>query len=84
MSKPETKEKKFDKRRAAMVVHKLPKAQGVVMHHILAAVVYGSLNHQRRIETYGRLNKQILCGIGKDRAHDGTTSEAAKCKKRNK
>jgi hypothetical protein len=82
VSQPEVKKKRFNQYKAGLVVHKLPRSQGVVMHHIIAAFVYGSLNHRRRVETYGAINRTILNGIGKPHNQDGTTVEAAKCKKR--
>jgi hypothetical protein len=57
----------------ATVTGKLPKSQGVVAHHILQAYVYGSERQQKRIETYGRMNKKILRGIGKPHDQDGTS-----------
>jgi hypothetical protein len=45
-------------------IEKLPKAQGIVMRHIIQAYVYGSERQQRRIEVYGKMNRQILLQTG--------------------
>ena len=64
--------------REASPIEKLPKAQGIVMRHIFQAYVYGSEIQQRRIEVYGKMNRQILLETGQN------TGKVPTCQPKNK
>jgi hypothetical protein len=55
-----------------IVVERLPRSQGVVERHMVAAYIWGSKHHQRRIEVWGRMQRKILHSIGAPAKKDGT------------
>jgi|HubBroStandDraft_4_1064222.scaffolds.fasta_scaffold35407_5 hypothetical protein len=55
-------------------IGRLPRASSITSTHLIVAFIYGSLNQQRRIESFGRLNRKVLRGIGRPAKQDGTTS----------
>jgi hypothetical protein len=53
----------------------MPKAASISKNQIISAYVYDSTRAQRRIESYGRLNRKILRNIGKPAQKDGTVGK---------
>jgi hypothetical protein len=51
------------------------KMAGISQKVLVSAYVLGSNRHQKYIESYGRLNRAIVHGIGKPASKDGTTKK---------
>ena len=69
MSKP-----KLSEVRNALPISRIPHAQSIVVHHLIAAYVYESRSARDRIEKYGRMSKKILRNIGRPAQVDGTVA----------